>query len=97
LLLSTYFFCLDTKKVTKKSQASNEYSLPKSRDRLLLASSFVELFAHSNSALVILRLALLHPKNKEYFFAYVALIIRFAIKFLILKKHDEYNKKILRN
>jgi hypothetical protein len=52
-----YFFCLDTKKVTKKSQASNEYSP-------LLACSFVQLLCMVVSALVILLLDLLRLKYK---------------------------------
>ncbi|CAN5334936.1 hypothetical protein BH11BAC5_BH11BAC5_29840 [soil metagenome] len=51
------FFVLDTKKVTKKSQVSNEYSP-------LLPDSFVELLCIVISAFVILLLDLLQLKYK---------------------------------
>jgi hypothetical protein len=52
------FFVLTQKKITKKSQASNEYSP-------LLASSFIEFLCIVVSALVILFLALLQSKYKS--------------------------------
>ena len=54
--LVLYFFCPDTKKANKKSQASNEYSP-------LLARSFVELMYIVGSASVILLLYLLQPNG----------------------------------
>jgi hypothetical protein len=54
------FFCLDTKKVTKKSQGSNEYSQ-------LLPYSFVRLLYIVVSALVMLFLTSLQLfKNQKF-------------------------------
>jgi hypothetical protein len=69
-----FFFCLDTKKETKKSQASNE-------NGPLLASSFVELLCIVVSALVMLLLVLLQPTaNISFFMALLLFCFSFIQK-----------------